>query len=140
MAGKKGTYDFTKDRLGLRLRVMGTVSALAGAAFVACAALLASVGSGAGGHARLIGAPGAAAVGAAGACLLALGVLLLVAPSRPRLAGAARALALALLALCAALLAMGLADGSGRLAVAFGGVGAAMAGGVLPLIREGRVG
>jgi hypothetical protein len=35
---------------------------------------------------------------------------------------------------------MGLADGSGRLAVAFGGVGAAMAGGVLPLIREGRVG
>ena len=137
--GNKG-YDFTKNRLGLRLRVMGGISVPAGALLVFCAVLLAGVEQGAGSHARLVGAPTAVAVGVAGVCLLALGVLLLVLPSRPALAGPTRAVAVVLLVPCAALLAIGLADGNERLAVALGSMGAAMAGGILPLIGQGRVG
>ncbi|KXB63243.1 hypothetical protein HMPREF1868_00776 [Olsenella sp. DNF00959] len=73
-----------------------------------------------------------------GVCLVVLGVLLLALPARPALAGAARAVSIVVLAACALMLCMGFASSEG-LALAFGGVGAAMCGGVLPLVREGRV-
>lgn len=66
MAKGKKRYDFTRNRLGLRLRVMGGISAFAGAVYVVCAVLLTSIESSASDHTRLIGAGGIAAVGELG--------------------------------------------------------------------------
>lgn len=132
-----GEHDFKKNRLGLRLRIMGAVVVFVGIVYAGCAILLSGLGAGTAGNSRLLGMEGIASIGAVGVCLMVLGIVLLVLPSKPALAGAARALSIVVLVACALMLSVGFVS-SESLTLAFGGVGAAMCGGVLPLIREAR--
>ncbi len=130
-------YDFKKNRLGLRLRIMGVVVAFAGIVYAGCAILLSGIKAGATNNPRLLSTGSIMAIGAIGICLTVLGIVMLVLPAKPMLTGVVRAISIIVLVACALMLLVSFTS-SESLTLAFGGVGAAMCGGILPLIREGR--
>lgn len=139
MVAKKREYDFTGDKLGILLRVVGGLAVLVGVASVVCAVLFAVMEFGMGTPTRLLTLAGIVVVGSEGVDAIVLGALLFAALSKLALAGFARALTLNLIELSALLLLMGLANAGGTLCLVFGAIGVAMAVVILSVIAKGRI-
>ncbi len=140
MASPNVRYDFTKNRLALRMRVMGAVLLLAGVVYVFLAYLMYGLDAGYSTGPDTAAMAGDALVMAIGALMAVLSVLMLAAPSRPGLGRAASAVAAALSAVCIVALVVLLAIGdSGEVGRVCAIIGVPVAIGVRSIVEQGKV-
>jgi hypothetical protein len=140
MADSSARYDFTQNRLSLRMRLIGLLLLLAGVVYVFLAYLMYRLDAGYSTGPDTAAMTGDILIMVIGAVLVVLSVLTLIAPSKPSLAQAASIVALALAVLCAVafgvLLAIGDSSGFGRVCAI---IGIPVAFGVRSLINQGKV-
>lgn len=132
-------YDFKKNRLSFRLRIMGAVLLFAGVLYAGCAVMLAQIAVSASSRSpQLLSDQLVFGIGAAGICMVALGVFSLILPAKPSLVHIVRILSIILAVICVIVLISGVASKE-SVSMAFGGIGAAVSGGILPMLHEGKV-